>query len=264
MTFETGMKGAMRFETDRGRFIGRGRTAANPAALSGALSNSAGHVLDPIFSLRRTVVLEPGQRVQVSLVLCVAESRKDALALIEKYSDPQTITREFDLAWTYAQVELRRLRVEPDEARRFQQLASYMLYPSSKLRPAWDRLRQNRLGQSRLWPHGISGDLPIAAVSIGEADDISLVRQMLQAHAYWRLHGLKADLVILNEESSGYEQPLQEQLKRLVNAHSTHAGADQPGGVYLRNADHIPDDDLTLILSAARVALVAARGPLPQ
>ena len=126
------------------------------------------------------------------------------------------------------------------------------------------RLRQNRLGPSRLWPHGISGDLPIAAVSIGESDDISLVRQMLQAHTYWRLHGLKADLVILNEESSGYEQPLQEQLKRLINAHSMHAGVDQPGGIYLRNADHIPDEDLTLILSAARVALVAARGALPQ
>jgi cyclic beta-1,2-glucan synthetase len=87
---------------------------------------------------------------------------------------------------------------------------------------------------------------------------------MLQAHAYWRLHGLKADLVILNEESSGYEQPLQEQLKRLIHSHSMHAGVDQPGGVYLRNADHITDEDLTLILSAARVALVAARGPLPQ
>ncbi len=264
MTFETGTKGAMQFETDRGRFIGRGRTTGNPAALFGALSQSAGHVLDPIFSLRRTVVLEPGQRVHVSLVLCVAESRKDALALVEKYSDPQTITRELDLAWTYAQVELRRLRIEPDEARRFQQLASYMLYPSSKLRPAWDRLQQNRLGQSRLWPHGISGDLPIAAISIGESGDISLVRQMLQAHAYWRLHGLKADLVILNEESSGYEQPLQEELKRLVNSHSMHAGVDQPGGVFLRSADHIPDEDLTLILSAARIALVAARGPLSQ
>ena len=264
LTFETGMKGAMRFETDRGRFIGRGRTTGNPAALSGTLSNSAGHVLDPIFSLRRTVVLEPGQRVHFSLVLCVAESRKDALALIEKYSDPQAIMRVLDLAWTYSQVELRRLRIEPDEARRFQQLASYMLYPSSKLRPAWDRLRQNHLGQSRLWGYGISGDLPIAAVSIGESDDISLVRQMLQAHTYWRLHGLKVDLVILNEESSGYEQPLQEQLKRLIHAHSMHAGVDQPGGIYLRNADHIPDEDLTLILSAARVALVAARGPLPQ
>lgn len=264
LAFEDGVKGTMQFETDRWRFIGRGNTTARPAALSGALSKSAGHVLDPIFSLRRTIVLEAGQRVYFSLVLCAAESRKDVLALVEKYSDPQAVRRVLELAWTYAQVELRRLRIQPDEARRFQQLASYMLYPSAKFRPPGDRIRQNRLGQSRLWAYGISGDLPIAVVSIGESDDISLVRQVLQAHTYWRLHGLKADLVILNEESSGYDQPLHEQLKRLVHAHSMHIGVDQPGGIYLRNVDQIPAEDLTLILSAARVALVAARGPLPQ
>lgn len=259
-----GAEGPVEYETDRLRFLGRGRTPAAPAALDGPLSNSAGYTLDPIFSMRRRIVLEPGQAAHVTLVLCAAESRKEILALIEKYRDPRAVARAADLAWTYAQVELRRLRVEPDEARRFQQLAAYMLYPSVRLRPAGDRLRQNRLGQARLWPLGISGDLPIATVSIGESDDISLVRQMLQAHAYWRLHGLRTDLVILNEESSGYEQPLHEQLKRLVAAHAAHAGVDQPGGVFLRSVDQMADEDVALLLAAARVALVAARGPLPQ
>lgn len=264
ITVEGKTAGAPQFETDRERFVGRCRTVRLPAALAGALSGTAGHVLDPIFSLRRTVVLEPGRRVRVSLVLCAAETRKDALAMVEKYGDPKAIARQFDLAWTYAQVELRRLRIEPDEARRFQQLAGAILYPGPALRPAGDRLRQNRLGQARLWPHGISGDLPIAAVSIGEPEDISLVRQMLQAHAYWRLQGLKADLVILNEESGGYERPLQEQLKRLVDAHSMHTGVDEPGGIFLRSAEQLAPEDLTLILSVARVALVAARGPLAR
>ena len=115
-----------------------------------------------------------------------------------------------------------------------------------------------------MWAYGISGDLPIALVAIGEARDLGLVRQMLQAHTYWRMHGLMADLVILNEEASGYEQPLHEQLERLIQSHSANTGVDRPGGVYLRSADLIPAEDLTLLRAVASVVMVAARGTLPQ
>ncbi len=256
--------GDLEFETNRGRFIGRGRTCADPAAVHGALSNSFGQVLDPILSLRRRISLEPGERVELALVLAAGATREDVIALVERYSDPQAVARGLDMAWSHAQLELRHLRIQPDDARRFQQLANAMLYPHGQFRPSADRLKQNRLGQARLWPYGISGDLPIAVVTIGDARDMTLVRQMLQAHTYWRLHGLKADLVMLNEESSSYDQPLNEQLKRLAQGHSMYTGVDTQGGVFLRNVDQIPEDDLTLLLSAARVVLVAARGPLAQ
>lgn len=256
--------GRLQFETDRRRFLGRGRTPAGPAALRQPLSNSAGQVLDPVFSLRRRVVLDPGQRADVSFVLGAAATREEALAIIDKYADFQAIARQVDLAWSYAQIELRHLRVQPDEARRFQQLASAMLFPTSQLRPPGERIGKNVLGQPRLWPYGISGDLPIAVVTIGESRDMSLVRQVLQAHAYWRLHGLEADLVILNEEASTYERPMNEQLKRLIHGYSVSTGIDVPGGVFLRAADQISAEDLTLLLAVARVVLVAARGTLAQ
>src|SRR3989304_2318891 len=104
----------------------------------------------------------------------------------------------------------------------------------------------------------------MALITIGEARDISLVRQMLQAHTYWRMHGLTADLVILNEERSGYEQPLRERLEGLIHAHSTYTGKDQSGGIFLRSTDQIPEEDLTLLMAAASVVLVAARGTLLQ
>jgi cyclic beta-1,2-glucan synthetase len=264
LTFEGDYSWAMQFETDRRQFIGRGRTVANPIALERELSNSEGFVLDPIFSLRRAVTLEPNSRIQVSLVLGAGDSRASVLAISEKYSDPKAIDRALELAWVNTQLELRSLRFHPDDARRFQKLASHMLYPSSPLRPPGERLAQNRLGQERLWPYGISGDLPMAAVTIGEASDIGLVRQLLQAHTYWRVHGLTADLLILNEESSSYEGVLNEQLKKLVQAHSMFTGIDLPGGVFLRSVDQLPEEDLTLMLTAANISLVAARGPLAQ
>ena len=49
------------WETDRARFLGRGRTPADPVALDGrALTGTTGAVLDPIVSLRQRVRLEPG------------------------------------------------------------------------------------------------------------------------------------------------------------------------------------------------------------
>ncbi|MBI5521508.1 MAG: glycosyl transferase [Desulfarculus sp.] len=254
----------LQFETDRGRFIGRGRTVGSPAALYERLSNTAGAVLDPIFSLRRTIHLEPGQRGQFSLILGAAGTRDGALGLAGRYSDPRAIERQMDMAWNQAQLGLRRLRIQPDEARRFQELAGAMLYPGWQHRTPAERIKNNRLGQSRLWPHGISGDLPLAVVTIAETRDMSLVRQVLQAHAYWRIQGLQSDLVILNEETSSYEQPLKEELRRLIQGYAVHTGLDVPGGIFLRQADQMPGEDLTLLLTAARVVLVAARGTLSQ
>ena len=264
ITFDHSSKEPWQMETDRLRFIGRGRSPANPAALRNSLSGSTGMVLDPIFSLRRRVKLRAGQTVSFSIILGASEARDSLLAMLEKYSDPQVVHRALERTWRQAQLELRHLRIQPEEARRFQHLASYMLYPGSKMRSPEERLKQNVLGQAGLWAYGISGDLPILAVTLSDARDINLVTQLLQAHTYWRRHGFMADLLILNEEASGYDQPLQSQLIRLIDGHTMYTGTDQPGGVFLRNADQIPEESLTLLLSAANVALVAARGPLSQ
>jgi cyclic beta-1,2-glucan synthetase len=256
--------GPMQFETDRRRFIGRGRTPANPMGLAQPAGNSQGCVLDPIFSLRESVVLEPGERLQLSLVIAAGDSRDKVLSLAGKYGDPLAIDRAIDFNWAAAQLELRSLRIQPDDARQFQKLANHLLYVNPLLRPSPERLEENRKGQAGLWPYGISGDLPIALVTIGESSDLGLIRQMLQAHSYWRKHGFWADLVILNEEAGGYERPLKEELERLIRAFAMYTGVDQPGGIFLRHADQIPKEDLSLLKSAASVVLVAARGALPQ
>ncbi|MBE0504493.1 MAG: glycosyl transferase [Desulfuromonadales bacterium] len=252
------------FETDRRRFIGRGRTLANPMGAMQRLGNSQGFVLDPILCLRHSFVLEPGQRFQFSLVLAAGDSREQVVQLMDKYCDPHAITRAMDFAWVSAQQELQIMHILPDEARRFQQLASHLLFPNPLLRATSERLAENFKGQAGLWPYGISGDLPIALVTIGEVRDLSLARQMLQAYTYWRIHGLSTDLVILNEEAGSYERPLQERLERLIQTHTLFNGTNQPGGIYLRNAALIPEEDLKLLKFAARVVLVAARGTLAQ
>ncbi len=256
--------GEFRFETDRGRFIGRGRTLAAPMGAVQDPGNTQGYVIDPILSLRQRLTLAPRQRLQVSMVLAAGASREHVVGLLEKYADPPAIDRAMELVWASAQLELRLLRIQPDEARRFQKLASHLLFPNPLLRSPSERIMKNRKGQSGLWAYGISGDLPIALVAVGEERDVMLVRQMLQAQKYWRLHGLETDLVILNEEEGGYRRPLHEALELLIQSTGAPAGEERRGGIYLRDEDQIPAEDLTLLRTVAGIVLVGARGTLAQ
>lgn len=257
-------KGMWHFETDRSRFIGRGHTLADARGATGRLSNSAGFVLDPVLCLRETVTLEPSQKVSLAMTIAADDDRDKVLETITKYRDIHAINRAMDFAWRAAQIELRQLHILPDEARRFQQLADHLIFPNTLLRAPAETLEENHKGQQGLWPYAISGDLPILLVSIEEARDIGLIRQLLQAQAYWRRHGFLADLVILNEEGESYEQPLRERLVHLIQAHSMYVGRDQPSGIYLRSSGQMPEEDLRLLKAAASVFMVAARGSLSQ
>ncbi|MCA1755553.1 MAG: hypothetical protein LC641_12845, partial [Spirochaeta sp.] len=253
---EDAQNAELRFETDRASFIGRGQSLENPLGAVSEPARGQGYVLDPILSLRASVALAPGEQRQISLILVASNSRQVVLDLLDKYDDPHAIERAMDFAWASAQIELRSLRIQPDEARRFQQIASHLLIPSSRMRATTQGMVENRKGQSGLWPYGISGDVPILLLSIADIRDVGLVLQMLRAHSYWLLRGFRADLVILNEEASGYENPLRNRLEGLVRGHGP--------GAFLIGADQVPREDLILLNAVARVVLVAARGSLPQ
>ena len=259
-----GADGATQFETDRAAFLGRSATAESPEALHRDPNGSTGTVLDPILSLRHRLTLDPRERVEIDFLTVAAPSRESLLSLIAKYQRTESVTRVFEMSWTKAQLELRYLGVGPAAVHRFQQLASHLLYPNYRLRPPGDRLVQNRLGQSSLWASGISGDLPILIVTVAESRHLPLVREILLARAYWRLRGLQADVIILNQEAPGYDRPLHQQLTRQIEAHAPASDLDKPGGIFLRDWNLIPTDHRTLLLATASVVLHGGRGSLQQ
>src|SRR5262249_8136676 len=187
--------GPFEYETDRSIFLGRSRTWQNPAM---SMEQTDGYVLDPIFAIKRRFLLEPRQQKQITFIAVAAESRDNLMHLIEKYRDPDICNRTFELAWSHAQLESRYLDLQGDAAFNFTDLASHLLYPNVRLRAPVDRLRRNVLGQSRLWAYGISGDLPLAVVSVTDSQGLALAREVLIAHTYWRLVGVLGGRVIFN------------------------------------------------------------------
>ena len=258
------------YETDRMQFIGRGRNAGNPQALSGApassgaLSGSQGSVLDPIVAIRSVITLDPEQTATIDMVTGMGDSRESMLALIEKYQDRRLADRVFELAWTHAQVVLRQLNASEADAQLYGRLANSVVYANASLRADANILMQNRRGQSGLWGYAISGDLPIVLLQISDGANIELVRQLVQAHAYWRLKGLAVDLVIWNEDRASYRQVLQDQIVGLIAAGVEAHVIDKPGGIFVRPAEQISNEDRILFQSVARAILNDSRGTLAE
>jgi cyclic beta-1,2-glucan synthetase len=257
--------GEASYETDRCEFVGRGRSLEDPAAMHVAkLSNRDGSVLDPILAIRRAVTVGPDETIRIDFVTGVADTRDAVMALIEKYQDSRMADRVFNLAWTHSGGILRQLGAAEVDAQLYGRLAGAVLYADPRRRALGSLISRNRRGQSGLWGYGISGDLPIVLLRISDQANIELVRQLAQAHAYWRAKGLTVDLVILNEDQSGYRQVLQDQITGLIAAGTEAHPVDRPGGIFVRRSEQISDDDKVLVEAVARVIITDTAGTLME
>jgi cyclic beta-1,2-glucan glucanotransferase len=261
--------GDIQFETDRARFLGRGRGVRAPIAMvpGAPLSNTVGAVLDPIFSLRVRVRVPPQTSARVAFWTLIAPSRNEALDLVDRHHGVMAFDRATTLAWTQAQVQLRHLGIGDGDAHLFQRLANRVLYSDATLRPSSDALKRGAGAASLLWPHGISGDLPIVLIRVDETSDHDIVRQLLLAHEYWRMKQLSVDLVILDESPPSYAQDFPASLEALVRA--SRLGPKAPGegaqgAVFVLRAELVPIEVRNLLQSVARAVLVGNRGSLSE
>jgi cyclic beta-1,2-glucan synthetase len=242
-------------ETDRARFIGRGRSTRNPVAMDnpGDLSGTTGAVLDPVFSLRVKVKIPAGRSAEAAFTTFVADDREHAIQLADLYHDPYSSRRALDLSWAHAQAELRELGITPADAAVYQELAGHLIFENPGFKGLPSRSADNRLGQGELWGLGISGDWPILLATLATADGLPSVRQLLKVHHYWRTKGIVSDLVILNEHPPTYMQELNDELLSTVMASSEAGLLDKPGGVFIRRADILKPEDIKLLHSLSRI-----------
>ena len=259
---ETGAFGALDFECSRAAFLGRGHGTEDPQALATdqPLSKQSGTVLDPVLALRRGIRLEAAATARITLATGLGSSREEVLALLDIYSDPHNIVRAIELGWAGVRVELRHLGISATEVHRFQRLLSAIIFPHPALRVGAEPTLTSRSGRAGLWAQGISGDLPIVLCRVDHSDFADLCRDLLLAHEFWHLNGFATDLVIINDEPSGYLQPTQDSVRELTR----QARIDQKGGVFLRRSDQLTEEERELLCCSARVVLWASHGSLAR
>ncbi len=252
------------YETDRMQFIGRGNSLQHPQAMNEAtLSGKQGSVLDPVMAIRYRISVKPNQTITLDLIYGISVTRESCEALMHKYRDQHLKSRALELSWTHSQVLLRQINATEADAQLYNRIAASIIYAHPLLRGDASLMRANSRGQSGLWSHSVSGDLPIVLLHIHSSESTELLQQMVTAHAYWRLKGLAVDLVIWNEDYSSYRQQLQDQILGLITAVSDGTVTfSRPGNIFVKIADQLSAEDRVLFESVARVIIHESDEPL--
>ncbi|MFD3155786.1 GH36-type glycosyl hydrolase domain-containing protein [Haloimpatiens sp. FM7330] len=254
--------GAVQYETSRVNFIGRGGNLKNPLSMEKdiPLKNSVGTVLDPIMSIRRRVKIPKGQKCEVIYTIAFSHSRDEVIELAKKYNEYSNVDRSFKLAWAQAQLDMKYLAIKSTQANLYQLAASKILFLNSSFKNREQYIKRITKSQSDLWKYGISGDVPIVLLICRTSKDIHLVKQLLKAHEYWSIKGLKVDLVIVNLEDNSYTQPLQNTIKELILSSSLRDKQNKSGGVFFYNRATIEEEDIEFLISIARLFIDSEKG----
>lgn len=252
------------YETDRMQFIGRGRTLANPQALdAGKLAGNQGAVLDPVMATKFRITIKPYSTATIDLIYGICESRKESEGLMHKYRDKNLRKRALDLSWTHSQVLLRQINATEADAQIFGKLAASVIYSNPAFRANDTVINNNYRGQSGLWSHSVSGDLPIVLLQIFDMGNLDLVTQMIKAHSYWQLKGLTVDLMIWNEDHGSYRHELQDQILGMISAVNMLT-AHIPGRIFVKSTDQVSSEDRILFESVAKIIITDNNGSLSE
>lgn len=248
--------GDYEFDTDRAKFIGRGFPLKEPKAIFSPLNGHVGSVVDPAFAMRRRIQLAPRESATIYIVTGVAESREQALNIVHQLCESKQADRVFHLALVRSQINLRHLHLTPEQALAALLLAGRLLFtpPLSSLRR--EAIEHNVLGQSSLWSHGISGDVPIAVAAIHHLADLPFVSLVARQHQYLCMLGLEIDLVVLDETVGGYQDQL---MNRLSDSLASRGIWEMKRIIGLKSSQ-LDENVRTLLKAVARVWLRAG-GP---
>ncbi|MDF1708338.1 MAG: glucoamylase family protein [Paracoccaceae bacterium] len=259
----------VQFETDRARCLGQGNTVMQAALAGRSLSQGTGTVLDPVFSIRRTVQVPAGGQVRVTFWTMIADDPDTLLDLVDRHRDPSAFGRAVTLSWTHAQVALRHLGITRADAADFQRLGGMLIRADRRLRSPDAVIRAGAAAQSALWPHGISGDLPILLFRIDDVEDIPRLHEVLAAHEYLRMRQMAFDVVILNDRAASYVQDLQNLIETAVRSAGSRPRPDLPGSaavgkIHVLRSDLILPEAKAMLLAVASVVLMGSRGRIVQ
>ncbi|MEP6505682.1 MAG: cyclic beta 1-2 glucan synthetase, partial [Betaproteobacteria bacterium] len=245
------------FETDRMRFIGRGRGAGDPQALDNdaALSGTAGAVLDAVAAIRVAFVLEPGASITIDWLTGAAASREACVALARKVRCDEAVRQILAQAGTYRRTVMHTLGAADADALLYQRMAALLVYGSAALRAEVGVIEQNRRGQSDLWRFGISGDLPIVLLRVAGPEFSAVTRQVVQAQAWWNAFGVRSELAVVCARSSDGEPSCFDRVRREIDAGPGANRAGQPGGIFVLDGNAMDDADGGLLASVASIVL---------
>lgn len=258
------LEGSISYETSRINFIGRNRELKFPLAMDNdkSLDNTVGTVLDPIMSIRARIRLEGNSKKDIYFITGTSDSRESVIDICKQNKEVVNLEKVFEGYSIRTQLELKNLGIRSAQANIFQSLASYIFFLHSGRKDREEYIKNISKYQKDLWSYGISGDLPIAFLTIENTDDINLVGNMLNLHYYLKLKGVKLDLIIYNNEEISYDEPLQKNIMQLISTSNEGNSLNTPGGIFVHNKATMDEKVKDLIIGIAKLYVDSKKGSI--
>lgn len=247
------------YETNRSHFIGRGYNIANPKAVRSNLRNYVGTVLDPIISLRNTIMVPKNEEKSVYLISGFGKSKEQVLNIVKTFSDKQTIVEQgFEVSTLMNNITSKMVNITADDMRLYNTILNYLLQTRYILvkEENFNTLRKNTLNQRDLWPLGISGDRPIILLDVQDLEDLSLIKELLHAFEYYKSKSIFIDLVIINSSIEEHAKIIAQEIEdEKYHMYALNSFFKLPGDIHVLERQRINEEEFVLLKTVSRLII---------
>ena len=245
------------YETDRFNFIGRNNSSSNPIAIDNNLTNHVGSNIEPIMSIRNTVLVPANSEISVYFVCGFGRSMEQLTDIIYSYHTKEQLEKAFELTTVTNIINTKVLNLTGKEMNIYNTMLNY-LYQTTKISVNEERrnlLKKNALAQNALWKFGVSGDRPIILVNIKNISNLSFVIEILKAFEYFKNKSIFVDIIILNSEdykTAGIiKKEIEDELYRMYTLNSFY---HTPGSVVVIDNSNITKEEMSLLKIVPRLS----------
>ncbi len=261
-----GVQSSYRVATDWGAFQGRA-DSPHPAALTGeSPSGQEGEAqtVDPMLGGIVRLNIAPRQTVQCTIVTMISQSEAELRSQLTRFRAIEHINWIESQSPIHMTHDLHQIGATPAAMREAMHLYADVLWQETGSGeadtpglPAINRI------QDTLWKHGISGDLPIFGVRVRSEEELSDVESLVQHFSILRLANVSLDLILFDESSAGYAQPVWDALGRLIDGLHVHERGNVSGWAHRLATRDLAATDLANLRHAC-APLLAADGVRAQ
>ncbi len=247
----------LEYEIDKEKFYGRNNMLLPKAVLnSSPFSRQIQYTTDPIISFKRTITINAGEKIALNLIIAVGKSKEEVINCLSSYNSQEKIKHDLDLSKAKAEAENKYLGVTGKQLEFYQKILGYLLY-ANPLKKLYCNVQEN-MPVSKLWQYGISGDLPILAIKIKNAEEIEVVEQLLKLYHYFYVKNIRIDLVIINREPYSYQSTLKDSILTCILNENIGYLQNISGGIFV--LDSLSEDEINFLENRANLTIDAGYG----
>jgi len=205
----------------------------------------------PIMAYRASVLLDPSEAQTFYYIVGAANRKYDiSHSIVNAVKD--TLEDQITFADQKENILAKYLKLKQGKAEAYNKIVTKAMFataPDKGNDIFWDK----KYNQSMLWRFGISGDLPIITVKIGQIEDSSMVKEIINFMDYIKSRKIELDVVLLVDEELYSGEPIknhiQQVLSKVVYMSYTR------GNIYVVNIKSMSEDESSLFKFISRLEI---------